>query len=147
MTIAIEQLSLPELKSFLREQAQDAFPLLRDEDKLNVLAEKWQSHAEFCTCRLDNRLVGMVAFYANQPDVRVAYISHVYVSKDLRGRSLFSKMLRCIKNEIRPKGFTVIRLEVNANNYSAQEAYVRNGFRVVGNENGTSDKIVMQLNL
>ena len=137
MTIAIEQLSLPELKSFLREQAQDAFPLLRDEDKLNVLAEKWQSHAEFCTCRLDNRLVGMIAFYANDSETRLAYIPHVYVSSQNRREGLFSKMLDIVEGYMRHRGFSQIRLEVGKDNICAQSAYSKNGFVY---EKSASDK-------
>ena len=148
MIIAIEPLTLHELGDSLREQAFDAFPALRDEARLALLAEKWHAHAEFCTCRDEGlRLVGLIVFYANQPETGLAYIPHVYVSKGFRGRSLFSKMLSYIKNEIRPKGFSVIRLEVNADNYSAQKAYVRNGFRVAGEGNDTSGKIVMLLDL
>lgn len=138
MTIAIEQLSLPELKSFLREQAQDAFPSLRDEDKLNVLAEKWQSHAEFCTCRLDNRLVGMVAFYANDSETGLAYIPHVYVSPFHRREGLFSKMLKLIEESITTRGFTKIKLEVDKNNLNAQAVYQKNGFSIIGETSLTS---------
>lgn len=138
MTIAIEQLSLPELKSFLREQAQDAFPSLRDEDKLNVLAEKWQSHAEFCTCRLDNRLVGMIAFYANDSETGLAYIPHVYVSPFHRREGLFSKMLKLIEESITTRGFTKIKLEVDKNNLNAQAVYQKNGFSIIGETSLTS---------
>lgn len=138
MTIAIEQLSLPELKSFLREQAQDAFPSLKDEDKLNVLAEKWQSHAEFCTCRLDNRLVGMIAFYANDSETGLAYIPHVYVSPFHRREGLFSKMLKLIEESITTRGFTKIKLEVDKNNLNAQAVYQKNGFSIIGETSLTS---------
>lgn len=138
MTIAIEQLSLSELKSFLREQAQDAFPSLRDEDKLNVLAEKWQSHAEFCTCRLDNRLVGMIAFYANDSETGLAYIPHVYVSPFHRREGLFSKMLKLIEESITTRGFTKIKLEVDKNNLNAQAVYQKNGFSIIGETSLTS---------
>ena len=54
MNITIEQLQLPELKAFLREQADDAFPDLKDEHRLKKLAEKWHTYAEFCICRDEN---------------------------------------------------------------------------------------------
>lgn len=144
MTIAIEPLSLSDLKSFLREQAQDAFPSLRDEDKLNVLAEKWQSHAEFCTCRLDNRLVGMVAFYANQPEKGIVYLPHVYVRSECRGQRIMTSLLNKIEEYTKERGFMAFRLEVLKSNMLAQKAYSHYGFSYLGE---ASDKsIYLQLN-
>ena len=116
MTIAIEPLSLSELKSFLREQAQDAFPTLKDEENLNLLATKWHSHAEFCTCRFDNRLVGMVAFYANQPEKGIVYLPHVYVRSKCRGQRIMTSLLHKIEEYTKGKGFIAFRLEVQKNN-------------------------------
>ncbi len=128
MTIAIEQLSLPELKSFLHEQAQDTFQDLRDEARLNLLAEKWHANAEFCTCRNEGRLVGMVAFYANQPESGTAYLPHVYVSPVFRGKGAFKRMLQIIEFNIEKKGFKEIKLEVHEENIRAQQVYLKYGF-------------------
>lgn len=143
MTIAIEPLSLSELKSFLREQAQDAFPTLKDEENLNLLAEKWQSHAEFCICRLDKRLVGMIAFYANQPEKGVVYLPHIYVSSECRGQKIMTSMLQKIEEYTEEKGFMSFRLEVLKSNEIAQKAYSHYGFSYSGE---ASDKsIYLQL--
>ena len=144
MTVAIEHLSLDELKLFLREQAQDAFPSLRDEDRLNLLAEKWQGHAEFCTCRLDNGLVGMVAFYANQPENGIVYLPHVYVRSECRGQKIMTSMLQKIEEYSKEKGFISFRLEVLKSNEIAKKAYSHYGFSYLGE---ASDKsIYLQLN-
>ena len=146
MTIAIEHLSLKELKSFLREQALDTFPALKDEHRLTMLAEKWHSHAEFCTCRNDNgQLVGIIAFYANQPKTGIAYIPHVYVSREFRGKGLFPTMLQTIISHISPKGYNIIKLEVAKDNIRAQKAYLKQGFRT-GAEAG-EQSIFMTKNL
>ena len=131
MTIAIEPLSLIELKVFLREQSIDAFPSLQDESRLVMLAEKWHAYAEFCTCRDDDqRLIGMIAFYANQPETRMAYIPHVYVSPNHRREGLFSKMLEFIEESIRTRGFKEIKLEVDKDNLIAQSVYLKEAFSV-----------------
>lgn len=140
MNITIEQLQLDELRAFLREQADDAFPSLKDEARLNMLAEKWHTYAEFCTCRNDDDcLVGMIAFYANQPESGNAYITHVYVNNEYRRKSLFSSMFRFIIDYVKRKGFRSIRLEVQKGNTKAERAYLNNGFRFIGgtNENST----------
>lgn len=129
MNAAIERLQFSELQVSLREQAEDVFPLLRDEQYLNALAEKWCQYAEFCTCRDDTgKLVGMIVFYANQLNSGIAYIPHVYVSSDYRGQKLFSKMYRKVEDFILLKGFKKITLEVNLDNRIAQIAYIKQGF-------------------
>jgi len=140
MTITIEQLQLDELKAFLRVQADDAFPGLKDQNRLNVLAEKWHKYAEFCTCRDEGgQLVGMIAFYANQPLGGVIYIPHVYVSKNYRGKGAFTYMFVQIKQYATNKGFSLIRLEVQKDNIKAQRSYLNNGFQI---DRGASKKTI-----
>ena len=113
----------------MHEQADDAFPDLKDETRLNMLAEKWHRSAEFCLCRVDNnKLVGMIAFYANQPLGNVVFIPHVYVNQEYRGKGLFASMLVKVKQCVSERGFRVIRLEVKKDNVRAQKAYQNNGF-------------------
>lgn len=148
MTIAIESLSLLELKAFLREQALDVFPALQDENRLTMLAEKWHTHAEFCTSRDENRrLVGMIAFYANLSETGVAYLPHVYVSPYHRREGLFSKMLDFIEGSIRRRGFNEIKLEVDRNNFKAQAVYEKNGFSIIGGASLTSWYMVKNIKM
>ena len=129
MFFKIERLPLEELRAFLRKQADDAFPDLKDEGRLNILAKKWAANAECCTCRNDdNELIGMIAFYANNPQSGFAYIPHVYVSSDYRKMGVFSRMLGKVDEYVRGMGFSAIKLEVGNNNRGAYLAYLRNGF-------------------
>ena len=133
MTFEIERLKLEELRAFLQKQADEAFPDLKDEVRLNMLAEKWAMNAEICTCRDDDdSLIGMIAFYANRPEEAVAYIPHVYVNSESRGRNLFYSMMQRVEDYVREKGFCFIRLEVGKNNERAQRAYSHYGFRFIG---------------
>ena len=137
MRITIEPLQLPELVAFLRIQADDCFPDLKDEERLNMLAEKWHKYAEVCTCRdEDSHLVGMIAFYANKP--KVAYIPHIYVSKELRGKGTFAAMLSEVSNYVKSNYFQYIRLEVRKDNMRAISAYKKQGFLIDGDMEGTS---------
>lgn len=148
MNIIIEHLSLLELKEFLREQSLDTFPDLKDEPLLNMLAEKWYAHAEFCTCREETGLlVGMVAFYANRPETQLAFTPHAYVSKNYRRKSLFTEMLNLVKRYIASKGFSSIRLEVKVDNHDALKTFKKNGFYVINCGNINNKKLVMQLEL
>ena len=146
MKIAIEQLGIEELQAFLRDQAEDAFPDLKDEKRLAMLSEKWHSNAEICTCRNDkDQLEGMIAFYANQPENGTVYIPHVYVNSECRGKRLMSSMLDTIKKYTKDKGFVYMRLEVKKTNQKAQIAYEHYGFYPSGDT--TDITIFMQYNI
>jgi len=139
MTITIEPLALNELKAFLRMQADVTFPGLKDESRLKMLAEKWHEHAEFCTCRdNENRLIGMIAFYANRPETGESYIAHVYVYNKYRGKKIFSKMFHLTKETVKENGFSQIRLEVGNDNVRALNAYLKIGFQQVGKASESS---------
>ena len=124
----IESIDYDELLAFMRQQADDTFPSLQDEEHLLNFTHKIHSFADFCLCRNNGMLVGIIAFYANGNGADFAYISHVYVSPDYRGKGVFSKMFSVVEDYVRTKGFSEIRLEVDNNNNSAQSAYIRNGF-------------------
>lgn len=143
MIISIEQLELDELRSFLRKQADDAFPDLKDEERLNTLAEKWSNNAEFCTCRdSEAGLAGMITFYANRPEEAFVYIPHVYVNPEYRGRRIFSNMLHYTEEYVKNRGYRFMRLEVQKNNERAQKAYLNYGFLFIGT--GTDNSFFMQ---
>lgn len=132
MEFSIEHLSFEELASFLRVQAEDAFPDLKDEQRLNSLAKKWSDNADFCTCRAaGGMLVGMIAFYANRPEDLIAYIPHVYVSAEYRGQRVFSSMLHLVETNVKEKGFRFLRLEVKKTNKIAQKVYLSYGFSII----------------
>ncbi len=139
MNISIGHLSLEELREYLRKQADDAFPSLKEDQRINVLAEKWFTNADFSVCRNDNGfLVGVIAFYANQPEKEMAYIPHVYVNKEYRGTGLFLQMLQKIDKYLASLGFCQMRLEVQNDNIRAQKAYQNYGFQIDGKASESS---------
>ena len=129
MTFQIERLGFEELCGYLRLQAEDSFPDLKDEKKLKMLAEKWSTNAECSTCRNDEgQLVGIIAFYANGQGADFAYIPHVYVSPEYRHKGQFAKLLQIMETYVKQKDFAKIRLEVNNDNVIAKNSYLRQGF-------------------
>ena len=135
MTFQIERLELEEMSAFLRLQAEDSFPDLKNEERLKMLAEKWSTNAECATCRDDEgQLVGMIAFYANGQGANFAYITHVYVSPDYRKKGFFLSMLLLIKEYAKEKGFCEIRLKVERHNNIAIKSYSYSGFKYLYGE-------------
>ena len=128
ITCCIEQIRYDELYAYMSYQAIEAFENLRDEQTLRSFSTKLFEHAEFCLCRDDGELVGMLAFYANGKGADFAYLTHGYVSPGYRKVGLFTRMVHTIADYVKPKGFTLIRLEVRDDNPGASSAYLRIGF-------------------
>ena len=131
MEITIEQLLFDELLPYLRRQADEAFPSLKDGRRSRLLAKKWCESARFCTCRdVEGCLIGMIVYYANRPETGIAYISHVYINTGFRGKGLFSRLLLCVKADVMHNGFNQIQLEVQKDNIRAQHVYLKSGFQI-----------------
>jgi ribosomal protein S18 acetylase RimI-like enzyme len=145
ITCQLEQISLEELTAYMRFQADESFPSLKAENKLQTFASKLHDNADFCVSRDNGEMVGMIAYYANGQGADFAYIPHVYVSPEYRKMKLFATMLNRVELDVRQKGFTEIRLEVSKDNTIAQSAYSRNGFSPIEIE--SSDSIFMSKSL
>lgn len=126
----IESITFDELLAYMSLQGSDSFPSFKDESWLQTFVTKLYNYAEFCLCRDNSKLIGMIAFYANGQEA-YAYISHVYVSSDYRHIGLFSRMLSIVEEYIQYKGFDEIRLEVDDDNFVAQQCYLTNGFEIM----------------
>lgn len=145
ITCQIEQIDYDELLGFMRQQAEDAFPALKDEEHLLAFSKKLYTHAELCLCRDNGKLVGMIAFYANGQGADFAYITHVYVSPKYRGWGLFAKMLQVMEKFVMKRGFAEIKLEVDNDNLRAQKAYIKQSFKIDSSANLNSKYMVKKL--
>lgn len=141
----IEKIGYEDFISFMDKQANDTFPTLLDEKWRLTFSNKLYFNAEFCFCRDNNTLVGVIAFYANRKDVDFAYIPHIYVSPEHRGQGIFAKMFQLVEKEITLRGFSGIRLQVDTNNFRAQHAYIKQGF--VTGEKAKMDSFYMEKRL
>ena len=128
MTCLIEKPDYAELLDYMHFQIADAFPALRGEERTKTFTDKVYAHADFCLCRDDDHIVGMIAFYANGEGADFAYLAQVYVSPDYRRKGLFTHMLDFVVRDVLRKGFHEIRLEVYKNDKVAQLCYENNGF-------------------
>ena len=82
----------------------------------------------------DKLLLGgaMVAFasYELSEHADAMKLDKLYVRYDLRGRGFGSLLMRHVEERTRAHGRTRLYLQVNKNNASAIDAYLRNGFAV-----------------
>jgi len=128
ITCQIEKPDYAELLRYMHYQVADSFPYLRGEQRTKGFTDKLYAHADFCICRDEGRLIGMIAYYANGEGANFAYLAQVYVSPDYRREGLCSRMLDLVAQDVKSKGFQEIRLEVYKYNDYAQHYYTNHGF-------------------
>lgn len=87
---------------------------------------KLYSYADFFICYDDDKIVGMICCYMNRPPE--AYISHVCVESEYQGKGIFKELFALTKKACSIKSIENISLEVNKNNYNAQQIYTKSGF-------------------
>jgi ribosomal protein S18 acetylase RimI-like enzyme len=79
---------------------------------------------------LDGAMVAFASYeLSKHPDEMK--LDKLYVRYDLRGRGYGSQLMRHVEERARARGCTRLYLQVNKNNRSAIDAYVRNGFAVI----------------
>lgn len=139
-SIAIEHISAPDMVKHLEEN-NDVMPYT--DDFRQEYSSKLAQNAEFCVARNEgNEIIGVVAFYCNQPPV--AYISHACIDSMYRGKKIIAKMLNCVQQYVADKDFDFLRVEVLNDNYHAIKAYENFGFSFISN---TSPKSLMHKSL
>lgn len=112
--------------------------------KVNIdeYASKLYTYAEFFVCYDDDKIIGMICCYMNRPPK--AYISHVCVDSGHQGKGIFKELFALVKKECSIKSIEMISLEVNKNNYNAQQIYKKLGFV---DSNKTEHSTYMKLDL
>lgn len=126
----------------------NAFTILKNEffsfngDLENFVTKIYKNG--ICVICEDNGVRGAVAFYANDTQEKVAFITSILVSKSARGKGIGSTLIKIAETISREKEMEKMRLEVNSSNVLARAIYEKIGYIVVS-EKGSS--IYMEKNL
>lgn len=145
ITCQIEKPDYAELLRYMYFQVADAFPHLRGKQRTKAFTDKLYAHADFCFCRDESQLVGMIAYYANGEGADFAFLAQVYVSPGYRQKRLCSRMLDLVTQDAKSKGFHEIRLEVYKYNEYAQHYYANRGF--VRMDDASPETLLMRKNI
>ncbi|SHH38545.1 GNAT family N-acetyltransferase [Winogradskyella jejuensis] len=84
---------------------------------------------------LNDRLIGFIAFYANDTEFKIAYMSMLAVDKSHRGNGIAVKLICKAEDHLKKIGFKYFDLEVLKSNVSAIKLYKKKGFSII--EEGT----------
>ena len=119
----------------LDEQARQQDRFVEGVDFETYLA-KLGERAEILSVAEGNHCRGFVAYYANAPASKQAFITLVLVAPGDRGFGLGRSLVACVLDLVKRRGFTSCRLEVAADNAAAQAMYQQLGFRAVEHRAG-----------
>lgn len=106
---------------------------------------KLSKNAEVYACYIEDKPVGVVAFYANDVSVKTAFLTSILVNRDLKGRGIGSALLTAAENECFRRGFKEIRLEVHCENLAAIRFYKNRNYRFL--RKSSDDSVYMVKNL
>ncbi len=120
------------LTSYLQSVDPQFSPPLSRRVDLGVYARKLLEHGIVAVAlRGEGQIGGVAAFYANDRERRVAYLSLVVVDGDAQGRGVGTQLVTHALATAARRGMQRMRLEVQCNNTKAQAFYQRLGFRTL----------------
>lgn len=98
--------------------------------------DKIQRHATILTISENDELKAFIAFYANDNNKEVAFLTMLAVCKESWRLGYGKRLLELSVNQIQEKGYNLYRLEVKADNSKAIKLYEAYGFVAAEVENG-----------
>ena len=132
------------------EETCEAFKTLKSEfynipQNYNEFVAKVHKYG-ICVIAKNETVEGLIAFYANNHETKVAFITSVLVSKNSRGKGIGTQLVKTCEDVCKEKGFKKISLEVHKENYIAISLYRKFGYKPY-KENSVSiymEKIIVQ---
>ena len=79
----------------------------------------------------NDSIIGMVNCYMNNRETKIAYISHIAINSDCRGRGYGHLLIEYTIKKARAEGYNKVQLEVHKSNQKALGFYLDNGFCVI----------------
>lgn len=94
--------------------------------------KKLISNGKIIVVRLNQDIMGMSAFYANDYEDYNAYLSFIALDKKIRGLNVGKQLIHMTEKESLDLGMKKIRLEVYHENYNAIRFYEKGGYKLIG---------------
>lgn len=109
----------------------DCFPHLKERiQNLIDYSKKLESNAEVYVATIEEKIVGMCCFYANDKKNFIGYITLIAVKSYYRKIGIGRLMIEFVQSIMVNKGMKYVKLEVDKNNYNAYNFYIQNGFEI-----------------
>lgn len=102
--------------------------LVNDMELAMNIADKIFKHGMLLACICQHEVIGFCAFYANDLNSRVSFITLIAVNDKYQNIGMGKKILQKVCEISKKVGMDKIRLEVNDQNVNAISFYEKNGF-------------------
>lgn len=104
---------------------------------------KIDHNANFLKHYCDKDLAGFIAYYCNNYESKIAFISLVLIDKLYRGQGISKKMFSQLFSLLKEKGFKTCTLEVRLDNVNALNLYRSLGFKSI--ESSEPYSVIMKI--
>ncbi|MBT3384102.1 MAG: GNAT family N-acetyltransferase [Prolixibacteraceae bacterium] len=128
ISININNLSSNDIKSYLKQNAQIFNPPLNTKIDIDDYSIKISNFAIQFWATFNNKIVGFMACYFNDPKKEIGYITTISVVKKRQGQGVGNQLLYNAILYAKENDFKKINLEVNKENISAIQLYEKVGF-------------------
>ena len=117
-----------EIFRHLEEVSELFSPHLAERTDLHAFAQKMVEKANRFEAWQNGKLDGLIAAYVNDPTRNKAFISHLSVAQELRGKGVANTLWTNCELFIEKEGFENIEFEVNVHAAPAIKFHQRNGY-------------------
>lgn len=98
---------------------------------LEKYAQKLAEHATVFECKDGKSTLGIIAFYANDKQNKIAFITAILVAANAQNRGVGKALLAKTEEFCRTSGMTAVKLEVHKENAKAISFYIKHGYEYV----------------
>lgn len=127
---------------------EDCFPHLKEKVlSLREYAQKVVTYGHVLLAVENETIIGLCAFYDNDAETKVGYITLIGVQKDYRKRQAGKSLLAGCEELMRNHGMISAKLEVDDDNVAAKRFYVRMGYQESEKASATSHYMSKQLQM
>lgn len=115
----------------LNELDTDFDPILSSVVDIKTYAEKIINNAKIITYFEKGRLVAFIAFYSNDLETKIGFMSMLAVNKNNQGKGFARSLINSSVDLLKKEDFNKYRLEVFKTNIKAIDLYQKIGFEVI----------------
>lgn len=129
ISYGVKQLDEFEILKFMKNVNNDFSPSLDQRCNIKEYSKKLANNAIIIVASTKKDVIGISAFYANDIEKKIAYISFIATLSNYRHLGIASNILKVIISFLQKKGFKSLELEVYKDNTVAVKFYLSKGFK------------------
>lgn len=123
------------IRGLLNELNEEYNPPLSSVVNISSYTEKIINNAKIISYHEMGELIAFIAFYCNDLNYKVGYMSMLAVAKEKRGKGLAMNLINSSIDILKKEGFKKYRLEVYKSNVKAITLYEKFGFVIISEIN------------